>query len=181
MSVLVEDAMRAALHRRTMSGHLDWLTVGTLVQSHGGAVAGVEAQCRRTGLHIAVSEDKAEYVRLLVARGADVSARCGLGLTPLLLAVVRGHADSVDALLALGAGGAAGDGEGPGSGSGSGGAGELDACICIGRYLGHARIVDALLLRRALRSPRLPRGGRNGGGASAPAAAAGDGYRRRDA
>jgi uncharacterized protein len=129
-ALVVEDTMRAALYRRSMSGHIDWLTVGSLVQSHAAVAASVHAPCKRTGLHVAVSENKADYVRLLVARGADVSAKCGLGLTPLLLAVVRGHAASADALLELGAGGSRE---------------ELAACVCIGRYLGHARIVDALL------------------------------------
>jgi ankyrin repeat protein len=136
MSVLgaVEDTMRTALSRRSLSGHLDWLTVGCVAQSrHAGAVlAGgrVRAPCRRTCLHVAVSEDKADYIRLLVARGADVSAKCGLGLTPLVLAVVRGHGAAAAALLEVGAGGSRE---------------ELAACVCIGRYLGHARIVAAVL------------------------------------
>jgi uncharacterized protein len=75
----------------------DWLRVVTLVQFHGPeAVAARTPATRRSLLHVAAAHGKADYVHLLVARGADVAARDLTLWTPLLEAAANGH----DALIA---------------------------------------------------------------------------------
>src|SRR5262249_42879468 len=57
-----------------------------------------------TALHLAAVAGPLELVRLLVDAGADVDAREGRGMTPLMLAVATDHADPdiVNLLIARG-------------------------------------------------------------------------------
>jgi len=55
---------------------------------------------RRTALHLAASEGQLDVVRLLIERGADVSARDRWGGTPLDDARRHGHRAVEELLLA---------------------------------------------------------------------------------
>lgn len=51
-------------------------------------------------LHIVVKRGDATYLRYLLQKGADPNLRDGKGTTPLLLAVIGGHAELVPLLIA---------------------------------------------------------------------------------
>lgn len=69
-----------------------------------GADPGATGSDGRTALHVAAQEGRsAELLRLLVDSSADVDARCAHGSTPLMLAAGEDRAQTVEALLALGA------------------------------------------------------------------------------
>lgn len=96
-----EDLMAVALEDGRLSGKIDWILVCELVQIFGQPAASAHVPCSwYTPLHFAVLEGKDEYIRLLVARGARISARCALGFTPLTLAVARSRYSAVRAILA---------------------------------------------------------------------------------
>ncbi len=59
--------------------------------------------CRRTPLHEAASNGRAEIVDFLVTRGAVVDALDKTGWTPVFVASAKGHASVVELLLAYGA------------------------------------------------------------------------------
>src|SRR5579862_8149292 len=52
-----------------------------------------------SGLHLAEQENSQELVRLLLDRGADPNVRLSNGMTPLMQAAGRGHAEIVSVLL----------------------------------------------------------------------------------
>ena len=58
---------------------------------------------RRTPLHLAAYEARAEAAELLIAQGARVAAEAGDGWTALHFACSRGHTDTAQALVRMGA------------------------------------------------------------------------------
>ncbi|MEN6625295.1 MAG: M56 family metallopeptidase [Candidatus Sumerlaeia bacterium] len=56
-----------------------------------------------TPLHMAAQNGHLDTVKLLIGKGADVSARSETGLTPLHLAAQGGHGETAEAIIAAGA------------------------------------------------------------------------------
>jgi ankyrin repeat protein len=69
----------------------------------GGSFIDAYDSMRRSACHHASREGHADVVRILLDRGADVSARDRHGLTPLYLAAFRNRKDIVNALVMSGA------------------------------------------------------------------------------
>jgi ankyrin repeat domain-containing protein 50 len=97
--------VREALRLTDVQGSVrprDYLSLMRLVQSHGDEVANA-TRCSPRPIIICAALSKAEYVGLLLARGADPEVTDSSGRTPLILAAETGCTAAVRLLLAHGA------------------------------------------------------------------------------
>lgn len=94
--------MQSALH--VAARHSDAATVRALL-AHDRCAAAINARdgAGWTPLHLAAQAGRADVVKVLVERGADVDARDDRGGTPLQRALYHGQGDVADVLVECGA------------------------------------------------------------------------------
>nr|XP_037875505.1 LOW QUALITY PROTEIN: ankyrin repeat domain-containing protein 50 [Bombyx mori] len=100
-SVHTADAeVRTPLHVSAWQGHTDMVN---LLITVGGARADGRDAARRTALHAAAWRGRRAALHALLRHGADPSALCSQGATPLGIAAQEGHEECVLYLLQYGA------------------------------------------------------------------------------
>lgn len=96
---LLNARLRWAVEDGRLDKAIDALDRGADVNSKAQSLIHAE----RTPLHEAAALNRAEIMKLLIERGADVDARDENGATPLHLAATRRSIDAIDILLDAGA------------------------------------------------------------------------------